>query len=50
MIFANALILWLTLWTIILVLKIIIRATKDKIYEVENTKLYKAAQAKWNKF
>jgi len=50
MIFTSALIFWLILWAIILVSRVIIHATRNKVYEVENTKLYKAAKAKWDKF
>jgi len=42
-------ILWVLMWTIIFVGKLVFHITKGKVYEIENSKLYKAVKAKWDK-
>lgn len=49
MLFAAPVIIWLVLWALILIGRLAVHATRNKVYEVENTKLYKASKARWDR-
>jgi len=49
MFFTFSIVFWFLLWGLILIGKLVVQATRNKVYEVENTKLYKAAKARWDR-
>jgi len=49
MFFTFSVVFWLLLWGLIILGKLVAQATKDKVYDLEVSKLYKAFKARLEK-
>ena len=45
---AAPVIIWLVLWALLLITRAVAHATRDKVYNLENTRAFKAAKRKWD--
>jgi hypothetical protein len=48
MILTLTALVWVLLWTSIILVRVILHVTRDKFYDLENSALYKAIKTKWD--
>lgn len=49
MMLATSVFIWLALWALIVLGRSIVHATRNKVYNLEDTKAFKAAKARWDR-